>query len=55
LKKIKVGIIIIGKEARGISKGVLKLANVKLTIPKKWKAESLNAAVAAGIILSLLA
>lgn len=51
MKKIKEGIIIIGNEARGISEGVLKLANVKLTIPKKGKAESLNAAVAAGIVL----
>jgi len=51
MKKIKEGIIIIGNEARGISEAVLKLANVKLTIPKKGKAESLNAAVAAGIVL----
>lgn len=51
MKKVKEGIIIIGNEARGISEPVLRLANVKLTIPKKGKAESLNAAVAAGIVL----
>lgn len=54
IKKIKEGIIIIGNEARGISESVLKLANIKLTIPKKGKAESLNAAVATGIILNLI-
>lgn len=52
IEKIKEGIIVIGNESRGISESVLKLANVKLTIPKKGKAESLNAAVATGIILS---
>ena len=52
VKKIKEGIIIFGNESKGISPGVLQLANIKLTIPKKGKAESLNAAVAAGIILS---
>jgi len=54
MKKIQEGIIIIGNEAKGISEPVLKLANVKLTIPKKGKAESLNAAVAAGIVLGYL-
>jgi tRNA G18 (ribose-2'-O)-methylase SpoU len=32
----------------------MELAGVKITIPKKGKAESLNAAVATGIILSKL-
>jgi RNA methyltransferase, TrmH family len=53
-KKIKEGIIIIGNESRGISDAIMKLANVKITIPKRGEAESLNAAVAAGIILSHL-
>ena len=52
LKKIKEGIIIIGNESKGISEEILKLADVKITIPKKGKAESLNAAVAAGVVLS---
>ena len=51
MKKLNEGIIIIGNESRGISEAVLKLTNVKITIPKKGKAESLNAAVAAGIVL----
>lgn len=46
------GIIIIGNESKGISHELLELAKEKITIPRKGKAESLNAAVAAGIILS---
>jgi len=52
MKKIKEGIIIIGNESKGISAEISALANVKITIPKKGKAESLNAAVATGIVLS---
>ena len=52
LEKINQGVLIIGNESKGVSNELLKLANVKITIPKKGKAESLNAAVAAGIILS---
>ena len=52
LSKIGEGIIIIGNESKGISEDVLELVNEKITIPKKGKAESLNAAVAAGILLS---
>lgn len=54
MKKLKEGIIVIGNESKGISEEVLALTNVKLTIPKKGKAESLNAAVAAGILLNSL-
>lgn len=54
MQKIKKGIIIIGNESKGISDEVLKLVNKKITIPQKGKAESLNAAVATGIILSHL-
>ena len=54
VKKINEGIIIFGNESKGISADILQLATVKLTIPKKGKAESLNAAVAAGIILSYI-
>lgn len=54
MEKLNEGIIIIGNEATGINPGVLKLANVRITIPGKGKAESLNAAIATGIILSHL-
>lgn len=46
------GIIIIGNESKGIHSALLQRADEKITIAKKGKAESLNAAVAAGIILS---
>lgn len=49
------GMIIIGNESKGISDELLELSSEKITIPKKGRAESLNAAVAAGIILSHLA
>ncbi|MBS1917007.1 MAG: RNA methyltransferase [Bacteroidetes bacterium] len=54
MDKIKNGLIIIGNESKGIGKDILQLAKHQITIPKKGKAESLNAAVAAGIILSHL-
>ena len=54
MKKITEGIIVIGNESKGINAAILKLATIKITIPKKGKAESLNAAVATGIILSHL-
>jgi RNA methyltransferase, TrmH family len=54
MEKIKEGIIVIGNESKGISDEILELSNVQITIPKKGKAESLNAAVATGIILSHL-
>jgi TrmH family RNA methyltransferase len=48
------GILIIGNESKGIRKEFLDLATENITIPKKGNAESLNAAVATGIILSHL-
>ena len=54
VKKIKEGIIIFGNESKGISAEILQLANVRLSIPKKGKEESLNAAVAAGVVLGYL-
>lgn len=54
MKKINEGIILIGNESKGISDDILKLANVKITIAPKGKAESLNAAVAMGIVLGQL-
>jgi TrmH family RNA methyltransferase len=47
----KEGIIIIGNESKGISEPIMQLANEKITIARYGEAESLNAAVAAGIIL----
>ena len=43
--------IVIGNEARGVSPEVLALAAVKLRLPMRGGAESLNAAVAASIVL----
>lgn len=54
MKKIKQGIILIGNESKGISPEIVQLANDRITIQNKGKAESLNAAVATGIILSHL-
>ena len=49
---IKEGFIMIGNESRGISEELLNLSKSRITIPKYGNAESLNAAVATGIILS---
>jgi TrmH family RNA methyltransferase len=51
-RDLREGILIIGNEANGVSDEVMKLVNKKITIPKIGEAESLNAAVATGIILS---
>jgi len=51
---IKEGLIIIGNEANGIHDDLLQLANERITIPRKGEAESLNAAVATGIVLACL-
>ena len=52
MNPLKEGIIMIGNESKGIGEDLLALANERITIPRKGAAESLNAAVAAGIILS---
>ncbi|MBT4350021.1 RNA methyltransferase [bacterium] len=49
-KKEKVALVI-GSESRGISEEIRELADKSLKITKFGKAESLNAAVAAGIIM----
>lgn len=49
---VKEGVLIIGNEGKGIRGGVLPFVQYPLTIPKTGEAESLNAAVATGIILS---
>ena len=52
--KSEKGILVIGNESKGIKKEILQYATEEITIPKKGEAESLNAAVATGIILSHL-
>lgn len=54
LNKPAEGLLIIGNEGKGISNDVLKYISHPITIPKRGGAESLNAAVATGIILSHL-
>jgi RNA methyltransferase, TrmH family len=49
------GWIVIGNESKGIGPELLELATDRITIPGAGRAESLNAAVATGIILSHLA
>lgn len=48
------GVIIIGNESKGVSPGLLQMANHMVHIPGKGRAESLNAAVALGIVLAQL-
>lgn len=43
--------LVIGNEAHGASPEVINTADKKIYIPIKGKAESLNAAVAAGIMI----
>lgn len=54
LPKIKKGFVIIGNEGKGIRENLWPLIEMPITIPKLGGAESLNAAVATGIILSHL-
>lgn len=51
---LKEAVIIIGNESRGASPALLSRASRRITIPRYGHAESLNAAVATGIILSRL-
>jgi TrmH family RNA methyltransferase len=52
LPKITEAIILIGNESKGIHNDLLKLCEQQITIPRLGHAESLNAAVASGIIIS---
>jgi TrmH family RNA methyltransferase len=54
IQKPTAGILVIGSEGNGISKDVLSLISHPVTIPRIGGAESLNAAVATGIIVSHL-
>ena len=48
---LKKSIMVIGNEANGVSKEILEIATNKIKIPMEGRAESLNAAVATGIII----
>jgi TrmH family RNA methyltransferase len=54
LQKPKEGLLLFGNEGKGIRNELLSCITQPITIPKKGGAESLNAAVATGIILSHL-
>ena len=43
--------VIIGNESNGVSKEILDISDKKIKIPMLGKTESLNAAVATGVIL----
>jgi TrmH family RNA methyltransferase len=48
----KRSVIIIGSESHGVSPEISAMADKKIFVPQFGKAESLNAAMACGIILS---
>ena len=52
MQSIKEGVIVIGNESKGIHAALLDCCQRRITIPRIGHAESLNAAVATGIILS---
>lgn len=52
--KAEQGILLIGNESKGLRKELLERATHLVTIPRRGGAESLNAAVATGILLSHL-
>jgi RNA methyltransferase, TrmH family len=54
ISKFNEGILLIGNESNGIGEELMNKANKRITIPRIGKAESLNAAVATGIILGQL-
>jgi TrmH family RNA methyltransferase len=47
-------VLILGGEARGVSEELRRLADRRITIPRRGAGESLNVAVSAGIFLSAL-
>jgi len=52
MNPIEEGFILIGNESKGVHEELLALTKEKITIPKIGNAESLNAAVAAGIVMA---
>ena len=51
---LKEGLVVIGNESKGVRTSIMERATQKITIPRFGGAESLNAAVAAGVILGQL-
>ena len=49
--ELKKTAIIVGNEANGVSKEIIDIADEKVIIPMKGKTESLNVAVATGVLL----
>ncbi|HTR31958.1 MAG TPA: RNA methyltransferase [Puia sp.] len=54
MDRVEQGFIVVGNESKGIRPGLLELATQRVTIPGAGRADSLNAAVAAGIVISHL-
>jgi TrmH family RNA methyltransferase len=54
IKGLMEAVLVIGNESKGISESVLNHCTHQITIPRVGRAESLNAAVATGIIVSNL-
>jgi len=54
IEKSSRGVLLIGNESRGLRPELAAMATHRITIPRRGGAESLNAAVATGIILSHL-
>ena len=54
IRKVEEGLIVIGNESKGIREPFLSKITHPVTIPKTGKAESLNAAVATGIIVGYM-
>lgn len=54
LPPVTTGVLMIGNESQGLRPEYLEMATQKITIPRRGSAESLNAAVATGIVLSHL-
>ena len=54
MKHLPEGVLLVGNESRGLSDDLLSVASRRVTIPRRGGAESLNAAVSAGILCALL-
>jgi TrmH family RNA methyltransferase len=54
VEPVKEGLLVIGNESKGVRQSVMQAAAKKITIPRLGGAESLNAAVAAGIVMAQL-
>jgi len=54
LQPVRDAVVVIGSEGRGLSEAVARYVTQRITIPRFGGAESLNAAVAAGIVCAQL-